>query len=170
MSSSDRGRITQLLASAPLKALLQEALERGGYIRARASGCSMHPFIRDNDILHVEPARASQLKLGDVILFCDSQGKYITHRLVKKGTENGRVLLTTKGDNTAFCDLPIPATEMMGRVVEIERNGRCLRLDRGAGRMFNSLVYRLSPWKPWRFSWLRWLARHPWRWMGRLIW
>ena len=167
---SEREARIKDLKAADFDGLVREVLGKGGGLRFRARGTSMRPFIRDGDVVLVEPAVPSGLKRGEIVLCRRPWGSHTVHRLVRLQSSAEGLSLITKGDNAAFCDLPIPVTEMMGRVVEIERNGRCLRLDRGTGRMFNNLVYRLSPWKPWRFSWLRWLARHPWRWVGRLMW
>jgi len=159
------------LSTEDLDSLLRELASRGGRFRfrARTRGISMQPLIHQGDTILVEVVRPSQLGLGDLVLYRWPKGPYIVHRLIKKEKSADKVVLVTQGDNHSGQDIPFNEEQAVGRVLEVQRDGYRMRLDRGAGRVFNSLVYRLSPWKPWRFSWLRWLARYPWRWVGRLM-
>lgn len=160
---------SKVLGSADFHALAQEVLGRGGRLSFRARGTSMHPFIRGGDVLLVEPAAPARLRPGEIILYHRGGTSHIVHRLVRRVEKDGRLMFIAQGDNVVGADAPILAEQVLGRVVEIHMDGHRMRLDTGPGRLLGLLVYRLSPWKPWRYSWLRWLARHPWRWVGRLM-
>jgi hypothetical protein len=60
----------------------------------------------------------------------------VVHRLIKK---NGSGSLFTNGDNMRQYDEPVDEKQVFGRVIQIERNGRALKLR---GRL-NSLNMRL---------------------------
>jgi hypothetical protein len=130
----------------------------------------MHPFIRGGDVLLVEPVDPARLRPGEIMLYHRGGTSHVVHRLVRRVEKDGRLMFIAQGDNKLIADAPILAEQVLGMVVEIQRDGRRMRLGTGPGRLLGLLVYRLSPWKPWRFSWLRWLARVPWRWLGRFMW
>lgn len=65
-----------------------------------ASG-SMHPTLKVGDLLFVRGVKPEELKKGDIIVFVKpvGNGEYIVHRIVDIKKVDGRILLTTKGDN-----------------------------------------------------------------------
>ena len=48
--------------------LMRELLERGCNVRFRAAGTSMHPAIRDGEVVTVAPAFGDAFAVGDVLL------------------------------------------------------------------------------------------------------
>jgi len=130
----------------------------------------MHPFIRGGDVLLVEPVAPAQLRPGEIVLYHRGRTSHVVHRLVRRVEKDGQLVFIAKGDNAVGADAPILAEQVLGRVVEIHMDGHCMRLDTGPGRLLGLLVYRLSPWKPWRYSWLKRLGRLPWRCVQRFTW
>ncbi|MEM2849419.1 MAG: signal peptidase I [Candidatus Bathyarchaeia archaeon] len=65
-----------------------------------ASG-SMYPTLKVGDLLFVRGVEPGELKKGDIIVFVKpvGNGEYIVHRIVDIKEVDGRILLTTKGDN-----------------------------------------------------------------------
>jgi len=65
-----------------------------------ASG-SMYPTLKVGDLLFVRGVKPEELKKGDIIVFVKPVGKgeYIVHRIIDLKRVNGRILVTTKGDN-----------------------------------------------------------------------
>ncbi len=65
-----------------------------------ASG-SMYPTLRVGDLLFVRGVKPEELKKGDIIVFVKpvGGGEYIVHRIVDIKEVDGRILVTTKGDN-----------------------------------------------------------------------
>ena len=117
--------------------LLQEILTRGNSIRCKASGISMYPFIRNGDVLLIEPNGTADYNIGDVILFLHDNGTYVTHRLIRK---DGSSTLITKGDNTRCYDSPVHMEQVLGRVIQIEHGGKRLKLTGWRIRSYNRLL------------------------------
>ncbi len=161
---------SEIFASPDFHALEQEVLERGGSFRFRARGWSRMPFVRPGGVLVVERVDLARLCPGAIILYHRGGTSHVVHRLVRRVEKDGRLVFIAQGDNKLMADAPILAEQVLGMVVEIHRDGQRIRLDTGPGRLLGLLVYRLSPWKPWRFSWLKPLGRLPWRCVQRFIW
>jgi signal peptidase I len=112
-------------SSPEVKSLLREVVSRGNYLRGRALGRSMYPLIYSGDYLFIEHRNIANLCIGDIVFFHSNSGAYVTHRLVKKSGPNA---IITRGDNTRRFDRPVPAENIIGRVVRIEGRGRRLKL------------------------------------------
>lgn len=105
--------------------VIADLLGSGHAVLFRAAGDSMHPIIRSNDYLLVEPAAHTEIRHGDVVLTLADRG-LTAHRVVAfDGTT-----LVTRGDNARGCDLPVPASRLLGRVTHAERGGRRRRIAR----------------------------------------
>ena len=65
-----------------------------------ASG-SMYPTLKVGDLLFVRGVKPEELKKGDIIVFVKpiGNGEYIVHRIIDIKEVDGRILVTTKGDN-----------------------------------------------------------------------
>jgi len=163
-------RNSEIFTSPDFHALEREVLERGGSFRFRARGWSMMPFVHPGDVLLVERVDPARLRPGAIIVFHRAGTTNTVHRLIRKVERDGRVVLIARGDNLNRPDEPIGAEQVLGRVVEIHRDGQRIRLDTGPGHLLGLLVYRLAPWRPWRYSWLKRLGRLPWWCVERLTW
>jgi signal peptidase I len=128
-----------------------EVLSTGGGLRIRTRGLSMYPLIRHGDLIEVEPADASAVRLGDVILSRDGHDRIVGHRVVKvRGKGHGRTLMT-KGDWTFRPDAPVEAGQVLGRIVAIERGGKRTALNSGGQRLVQLLTARISPHSRWLY-------------------
>jgi len=104
-----------------------ELLSLGFGVRFRAPGTSMHPTIRHGDLITVEPVASSNLKRGDIILY-RLRNDFIAHRLVNIEERNGCGLtFFLRGDASTTCDAPVKPTQVLGKVVCLERGQR--RID-----------------------------------------
>jgi len=111
------------------ESLSSEVLHSGKRLRFRAKGGSMHPFIRNGELLLVEPADGSAMGLGEVAFYRTEDGGIAAHRVVGKSGRGDRVLLATKGDAVRGASHAVPCSEVLGRVVAIERQGTEVRLE-----------------------------------------
>jgi len=103
-------------------ALLADALRAFGSVRLRALGGSMVPAIRSRDVLVVARCRADDLRSRDVVLFV-RDGRLFAHRLIDVAIRAGRRVLVTRGDALWAADTPVDAGDLLGRVVEVGREG-----------------------------------------------
>ena len=121
-------------------AISQEVLNRGAFLRFRAHGSSMNPFVKNGNILIIEPLNGISVNIGDVVFYHRSDRSLIAHRLVKINVQKGEPHLITRGDSLNYFDPPVQSWQMIGRVVEIENGQKHLRLSKWSGRIFGFLV------------------------------
>jgi signal peptidase I len=127
-----------------------ELLHNRRMVKFQAPGVSMSPFIRHNEMITVKPCSHGDLTFGDIILYhgfgnqsrqlsIPLEDKKIVHRFLRRRDVDGESRLITKGDNNYLCDPPVSPQQVLGKVVEIEKNGWRLRLDTPLGRLLNTL-------------------------------
>lgn len=81
----------------PLRSLLAATLLREGRaVELPATGTSMRPLFAPGDRILVRPARAADVRPGDVIVFLDPDHGLVAHRLIYAT----RAALHTRGDNS----------------------------------------------------------------------
>ena len=83
----------------------------------------MLPTVMPGDTLIVEQVRG-EVSRGDIVLFGRNQ-RLFAHRVVSTPTGQQDHLLT-QGDGMPRPDPPVAASDLLGRVSHIVRNGRCL--------------------------------------------
>ena len=109
-------------------------------LRLRVNGRSMLPLIRPGDIVVVEPVSPTKLRHGDIVAVRRADD-IVTHRLMTP-TDNGQVI--TKGDNMRGSDAPRAVTQVVGRIVALERNGAAVDLTSRHWQVANRILSRLS--------------------------
>jgi len=115
-------------------------LGRGRALRFKAKGGSMSPYIRNGDVVEVVPVKG-KINLGDVVLYRSYYGNPVVHRVIQRRKES----IITKGDSLPSSDQPVLSTQVLGRVVSVEKNGWRMRLDTPPGRLLNILLATISP-------------------------
>lgn len=138
--------------------MAKDILSRGDTLRCRASGSSMYPFIRDGDLITVEPVAASQIRYADIIFFQSDEGRVVVHRVVKIKRGEGTTCMVTRGDTMRRTDGCLDGRSLLGRITTIEKGGRVLPVARGRGVWRASFIPRpyrsvngLSSWRCYLF-------------------
>ncbi len=88
---------------------------------------SMVPTFRPGDAVLMRRVGPANLQPGDIISYRNphNASMIITHRLINKDNQSGR--LTTEGDNSSTPDADFPAQQVIGRVAAvIPKLGRTL--------------------------------------------
>jgi hypothetical protein len=106
--------------------VIADLLARGHSVRFRATGHSMHPLIRCDDYLVVEPSKP--IVRGVVVLVLAERG-LTAHRVVE--VANGMVV--TRGDNAPGPDGAVEPARVLGVVTHSERDGKLRRVARLSG-------------------------------------
>ncbi len=128
-----------VLPAAAFRGLMEDILGRRESVRFRAGGCSMHPFIRDGDVLTVSPFAGRGPKLGDVVAFRRSgDDRLLVHRIVAGAPG----CFVTRGDAALEPDGPIAAGLLLGRVTRVERGVHEVRLGRRPERLLLAALSR----------------------------
>ena len=95
--------------------VIADLLARGHAVEFRVHGDSMHPVIREEDVLHVEPS--PDYRVGDVVLVLADRG-LTAHRVVSLDD-----YVITRGDNTPADDAPVARSRVLGVVTSVDRAG-----------------------------------------------
>lgn len=131
--------------SRELMPVIRAALERGQRVRLTATGSSMAPFIRDGDVVELEPMR-SMPTLGDMLLVqYASVDRHVVHRVV--GIEGDAFFL--RGDAQKHREGPFTRGDVLGRVVLSYRNGHRRVMDCGTWRFAGLIWVRYGPLGRW---------------------
>jgi hypothetical protein len=122
-----------------LAELLRATLAKGMPLRFLAKGFSMDPFIRDDDVITVWPLIDPSPGLGEVVAFIQEKSeRLLVHRVTRV---NGSSYVI-KGDNSDGADGLIPRTNILGRVKEVERHEKRVRLGFGPERFLIAFLSR----------------------------
>lgn len=135
-------QITSLsLSNQDMAGLMEAVLSKKTPFRFSARGTSMAPFIKDRDILTVEPIQNLPLTIGDVVAFrSPANEKLVIHRLVSRHGND----YVVKGDNLLHPDGSVPVERIYGKVAAIQRQSRSCRFGMGPERKLIALLSRLS--------------------------
>lgn len=105
-----------------------QVLRVGYSARLIVTGRSMHPTIRDGEAVLVVPVDAHALRSGDIVLYVRDHRLW-AHRVIRRRGFAEAMILITQGDSACRPDPPIAASQVIGRVIAVERFGRWYRLD-----------------------------------------
>ena len=133
------------LESDGFESLVDEVLSKGGTLRFRARGISMQPFIRDGDILEIQPNGGKLFRATDIVLCKSPKGKLVAHRIVRIKLGEGRDKLIIQGDALRIPDGDIDPRDVLGRVVAVIRDGEYKRVDTPFMRFAGHLWVRVVP-------------------------
>ncbi len=124
-------------------ALTEEILKSGKNLRFQATGQSMHPFIKNGQVIVIQPMDSNALRTGDVVFFRNksSESSYVAHRLIAKQKDG---VLITKGDARKETDEPVNPNQVLGKVVTVEKSGRAVALNNAHNQTAGWLISKLS--------------------------
>jgi signal peptidase I len=127
-------------------------------MRFRALGSSMNPWIRHGDILTIRRVDPAAVRRGHVV-FYRSGGSLFAHRVVGKVQGQNELLLVTRRDAVPSPDAPVAASQVLGRVIRIERGGRGINLESPAREALGWLLAHFSALSRWTYPPARRLVR-----------
>jgi len=108
--------------------LAEEVVRTFGEVRLRVFGISMVPAILPGDVVSVRRASAEEVSVGEAVLYSRG-GRLFVHRVVDRtnaatGDRSEEPRLITRGDRMRREDSPVAPSELLGRVVSVERDRR----------------------------------------------
>jgi len=119
LPKSDMERSGDGARQAARRDLLLQVVRATGEVRLGVTGASMLPALWPENVVVVHPQCYADLQPGQVIVFF-REDRLVPHRIVHVQGDQ----LITCGDSVPRCDPPVSASDIVGRVVAIERNGR----------------------------------------------
>lgn len=117
-----------------------EIWETRGVQTLQCRGRCMRPILGDDAEVTVRRCAASELSIGDIVLYRSAEGLML-HRFLRR-TRAGR--LTTKADNAADFDPLLDPADVVGRVTVVSGPHRRTAVDRGFGQLAFRLLGVLS--------------------------
>ena len=106
-----------------------DVLQSLGTLRLQASGASMLPTLWPGDLLTIHSKTPAEVQVGDLVL-CMRQGRFFVHRLIRKSSLGGELVLITRGDSMPQEDPPVAEKDLLGVVTSIRRCGSSVELCR----------------------------------------
>jgi signal peptidase I len=109
--------------------LAGEIVRNFGEVRLRVFGVSMVPSVLPGDLVLIQRAALEEILPGEIAVFLREERLFV-HRVVERkkisvaGDASEELCLITRGDRQRDCDLPVSSSELLGRVVCIERDQR----------------------------------------------
>ncbi len=117
--------------------LFEDVLRRGSFLRLKVYGGSMEPFLRGGEVLTVRKVPYHFLKRGDLILFRNSHGNAVIHRIIRKRKCG---MVQTKGDAAISLDKPVREDEVLGKVCGIERASSHISMETWESGLSNYIL------------------------------
>jgi hypothetical protein len=121
--------------------LVAELVREAGSASLKVTGLSMLPAIWPGDVLTVRSQSPDLLLPGQIILY-QRNGRLTAHRIIRVAGDE----LITQGDCVPSLDQPVSASEVLGRVVAVCRDGRTVELQQSLGQRAAAWVLRRSEW------------------------
>ena len=101
---------------------LRKILSFTPQITITATGSSMTPFVRSGERVTLNRVENPfVLKNGNIILFANSKGRMLLHRIVTAQNESKNFTLQTKGDNRFVADTAILPDKVIAKVSRLEK-------------------------------------------------
>jgi hypothetical protein len=102
-----------------------EVLRTQGRVRFAARGYSMLPSLWPGDVVTVEAQSTDQFQSGDLLLYVREE-RFFLHRMLRNEECGVEARWLMRGDSMPHADQPVSAHQIVGKVVEVERDGRRL--------------------------------------------
>ncbi len=125
--------------------LAGEVLRSSRNLHLVVTGWSMIPTIWPGDTLVIEGATGDSVCEGDIVLFSSGR-RFVAHRVVAISRSEGSGV-RTRGDAVRYPDSPLTASDILGKVSFIGRNGKWIdpgRQLRFSGRAIAGVFRRSS--------------------------
>jgi signal peptidase I len=124
-------------------AVIGHALASGTAVQFRAEGESMYPTIRDGETVTVAPVSPASLARGDVVLFRHGR-RVLAHRVVGVTMSGNDRIFELRGDAKAAGDGIVGESAIVGKVINVRRNGRVIPLHGARARVRRRVRSALS--------------------------
>jgi hypothetical protein len=122
-------------------------LNRPGLRGVQFHGPTMRPFLRDRDRLVIRPVDWDHIRIGDIITY-RLEDKFPTCRVARR-TE---VELLLKADNWPQFSATVGPDDVVGKVVQRERDGRIVSCRHWRWRLYTARWMLTQRYRGWRAS------------------
>ncbi|MBI5034137.1 MAG: signal peptidase I [Chloroflexi bacterium] len=139
------------MVNSAARELVEQTLSAGKPVSFTVPTGSMLPFLAPGDQVIVQAVNASELKVGDLIVWKaqttgEFQSPWIVHRLIERRRVDGESILITQGDNAPFADKPVTEMQLCGVVASVQRRNskQVVQMLSGRARWFGVILAMMS--------------------------
>lgn len=108
--------------------LIKRTLHKNGWIDLPATGDSMFPLIKKEELCRFIPCNPHTLGKGDIVLFWTGDGRLVAHRFYYIKMVEGEPYFLFKGDTNLGFDEPISEGQIIGKLEFIQKNERIVKV------------------------------------------
>jgi ATP-binding cassette, subfamily B, bacterial len=108
--------------------LTEQLLNSKQDVSLRVGGYSMYPTLKPGDIITIRRTYIEDIKLGDIVVY-RTEKKWIAHRIQQINSRFDKSEFITKGESCKKPDIPVPAKDIIGKVISFSRNGRLKNMN-----------------------------------------
>ncbi len=134
-------------SSAQLSELSAGILRAGLSLRLVGKGNSMRPMVREGDLLEIQPANPATLRTGEIVLCLLPEQRVVIHRIVRVDQRSAGLRFLVQGDQALEPDGWLEAESVLGRLVELERDGKRISMQNVHTRLLGKLAALRLRWK-----------------------
>ncbi len=117
----------------------------------------MLPTLWPGDVLTVQSVRPEQVEPGEIALYM-RQDRFFIHRIVSTDLKRDQAFLVTRGDSMFEDDPAVDNSELLGRIVEVQRAGSTFMPVRKLSLFRRILAWLFCHWSLFRRVGLRFEA------------
>lgn len=109
----------------------RQKMSKGENIKVKILDKGMMPTIKIGDIAEIQPIQAMNLKSGQIIFYRQSE-TFLARRIVEVSFKRGGEF-TVKGDALDKPEPTVNASQIIGRITVLERDGEVVELEKKFG-------------------------------------
>ena len=121
---------------------VETELSKHGVYASVTRGISMRPLFKTNRDMVILKRPTHELKKYDVVLYKNSAGRYVLHRIVKIRSDE----LLIRGDNTYALE-HVKSDEILGVLTEFNRKGKRMSVDNLGYRVYSRVWNFIYPFR-----------------------
>jgi len=148
----------EILKEKKVARVIKEAVLKGEQLKMAVTTDSMRPFLRPGDKVVAKKCTPAHLACGDIILYMLDYVSYV-HRFILKKEKDNRLFLITKADKATYFNTPTPSSELIGKVIAVEKDGFYINLDGILWKAINRFLGLSSFLEAVIFNFLRFVKR-----------
>jgi len=134
---SNKEMLAQDLKTVDMITRWRQKLSKGEHIKVKIVDKGMTPTINIGDIAEIIPVHTTNLKSNNVIFYRQND-KFVVRRVVEC-IYSGNGEFRVKGDNQTEFEPLVVASQIIGKVTSIERDGQRIELERNLASAINQL-------------------------------
>lgn len=123
--------------------MITKCIQHRGHIELPSYGISMYPFIREGKLSTFAAVAYDELRIGDVCLFVNQEGRVIAHRLRSVEVKGKDIVYIFKGDTSVSQDDPVSYHHILGKLIGVRHHNRYMTVNHPIARLYSWIVMHI---------------------------